>query len=81
MKYYVCYRKKNHIKETRYVSNVSNLIIIKLYIESLFRWCDMKSDIDDIVEWRIYDENKKLLEIGVVESTVKGKKVSWYVGV
>ena len=39
----------------------------------------MKSDIDDIVEWRIYDENTKLLEIGIVESTVKGKEVSWYV--
>ena len=81
MKYYVFYRKKNHIKETGYVGNVSNLIRIKLDIESLYRWCDMKSDIDDIVEWRIYDENTKLLEIGVVESTVKGKEVSWYVGV
>ena len=78
MKYYVFYRKKNHIKETGYVGNVSNLIRIKLDIESLYRWCDMKSNIDDIIEWRIYDENTKLLEIGVVESTVKGKEVSWY---
>ena len=81
MKYYVFYRKKNHIKETGYIGNVSNLIRIKLDIESLYRWCDMKSNIDDIIEWRIYDENTKLLEIGIVESTVKGKKVSWYVEV
>ena len=77
MKYYVFYRKKNHIKETRYIGNVSNLIRIKLDIESLYRWCDMKSNIDDIVEWRIYDENTRLIEIGVV----KGKEVSWYVEV
>ena len=79
MKYYVFYRKKNHIKETGYVGNVSNLIRIKLDIESLYRWCDMKSDIDDIVEWRIYDSNTKLLEIGVVEETeVKRKDIIWY---
>lgn len=79
MKYYVFYRKKNHIKEDGYDGNVSNLIRIKLDIESLYRWRDMKSDIDDIVEWRIYDENTNLIEIGVVTSTVKGKEVSWYV--
>ena len=83
MKYYVFYRKKNHIKETGHVGNVSNLIRIKLDIELLYRWCDIKSDIDDIVEWRIYDENTNLIEIGVVTSTLKGKEVKskdiiWY---
>lgn len=82
MKYYVFYRKKNHLKETRYIGNVSNLIRIKLDIESLYRWGDMNTEkIDDIIEWRIYDENTNLLEIGVVEPTVKGKEVSWFVGV
>ena len=34
---------------------------------------------DDIVEWRIYDSNTKLLEIGVVEETeVKRKDIIWY---
>ena len=55
--------------------------ILLRIVESLYRWSNMKSDIDDIIEWRIYDENTKLLEIGIVESTVKGKEVSWYVEV
>lgn len=41
----------------------------------------METEIDDIIEWRIYDENINLLEIGVVEPTVKGKEVHWFVGV
>lgn len=81
MKYYVFYRKKNHLKETIYKRNVSNLIRIKLDIESIYRWQDGGNLLDDVVEWRIYDEYKNLLEIGVVESTVKGKEVSWFVEV
>ena len=79
MKYYVCYRKKNHLKETIYERNVSNLIRVKLNIETIYRWQDVGNLLNDVVEWRIYDENKNLLEIGIVESTVKGKEVSWYV--
>ena len=81
MKYYVCYRKKNHLKETIYMRNVSNLIRVKLDIETIYRWQDVGNLLNDVVEWRIYDENTKLLEIGIVESTVKGKEVSWYVEV
>ena len=81
MKYYVCYRKKNHLKEIIYLRNVSNLIKVKLDIETIYRWQDVGNLLNDVVEWRIYDENKTLLEIGVVESTVKGKEVSWYVEV
>ena len=81
MKYYVCYRKKNHLKETTYLRNVSNLIKVKLDIETIYRWQDIGNLWDDVVEWRIYDEKKNLLEIGIVESTVKGKEVSWFVEV
>lgn len=81
MKYYVFYRKKNQLKETGYIWNASNLIRIKLDIESLYRLGDLKSEFNDIIEWRIYDEHRNLLEIGVVDSTVKGKEVSWYVEV
>lgn len=81
MKYYVFYRKKNHLKETGYIWNASNLIRIKLDIESLYRLSELKSEFNDIIEWRIYDEYKNLLEIGVVSPTVKGKEVSWFVGV
>ena len=76
MKYYVFYRKKNQIKETRYDCNKSDLIRIKIEIESLFWWCDMNFDIDDIIEWRIYDSNTKPLEIGLVEA--KSKDIIWY---
>lgn len=78
MNYYVFYRKKNERKETGYVGDVSNLIRIKLDIESLYRWQDVNK-IDDIVEWRIYDKYRNLIEIGMVESTVKRKEVSWFV--
>lgn len=81
MKYYVFYRKKNHFKESGYIWNASNLIRIKLDIESLYRLSELKSEFNDIIEWRIYDEYKNLLEIGVVSPTVKGKEVSWFVGV
>ena len=81
MKYYVCYRKKNHLKETTYLRNVSNLIKVKLDIETIYRWQDVGNLLNDVVEWRIYDEKKNLLEIGIVESTVKGKEVSWFVEV
>ena len=81
MKYYVSYRKKNHLKETIYKRNVSNLIRIKLDIETIYRWQDVGNLLDDVVEWRIYDENHQIIEIGIVESTVKGKEVSWYVEV
>lgn len=81
MKYHVFYRKKNQSKETGYIRNASNLIRIKLDIESLYRLSELKPEFNEIIEWRIYDEYKNLLEIGVVESTVKGKEVSWYVGV
>ena len=81
MKYYVSYRKKNHLKETIFLRNVSNLILVKLDIETIYRWQDVGNLLNDVVEWRIYDENKNLLEIGIVESTVKGQEVSWYVGV
>lgn len=81
MKYYVFYRKKNQSKETGYIWNASNLIRIKLNIESLYRLSELKSEFNEIIEWRIYDEYKNLLEIGVVESTVKGKEVSWFVEV
>lgn len=81
MKYYVFYRKKNQSKETGYIWKASNLIRIKLDIESLYRLSELKSEFNDIIEWRIYDEYKNLLEIGVVSPTVKGKEVSWFVGV
>lgn len=81
MKYYVTYRKKNHLKESIYERNVTNLIRLKLDIETIYRWQDVGNLLDDVVEWRIYDENHRLIEIGVVESTVKTKEVSWYVGV
>lgn len=68
MKYYLTYRKKNHLKESIYERNVTNLIRFKLDIESIYRQ-------QDVVEWRIYDE------IGVVEPTLKGKEVSWFVEV
>ena len=85
MKYYLTYRKKNHLKETIYERNVSNLIRIKLDIESIYRYQDVGillddgNLLDDVVEWRIYDEKHLLIEIGVVESTVKGKEVRWFV--
>ena len=87
MKYYLTYRKKNHLKETIYERNVINLIRFKLDIESIYRYQDVGillddgNLLDDVVEWRIYDENHLLIEIGVVESTVKGKEVSWFVEV
>ena len=77
MKYYACFRRKNHVKETIYKRNVSNLNRIKLEIETIYRWQDVGNLLDDVVEWRIYDKNKNLLEVGIVESTVKGKEVSW----
>ena len=77
MKYYVSFRKKNHVKETIYKRNVSNLNRIKLEIETIYRWQDVGNLLDDVVEWRIYDENKNLIKVGIVESTVKGKEVSW----
>lgn len=81
MKYYLTYRKKKHLKESIYECNVANLIRLKLDIESIYRWQDVGNLLDDVVEWRIYDENHLLIEIGVVESTVKGKEVSWFVEV
>lgn len=78
MKYYVFYRKKNERKETPYVVDTSNLIRIKLDIESLYRWQDVNK-IDDIVEWRIYDKYRNLLEIGIIESTIKSKEITWYI--
>ena len=87
MKYYLTYRKKNHLKETIYERNVTNLIRIKLDIESIYWYQDVGillddgNLLDDVVEWRIYDENHRLIEIGVVEPTVKGKEVSWFVEV
>lgn len=87
MKYYLTYRKKNHLKETIYERNVTNLIRFKLDIESIYRYQDVGillddgNLLDDVVEWRIYDENHRLIEIGVVEPTVKGKEVSWFVEV
>ena len=82
MKYYLTYRKKNHLKENIYEHNVTNLIRFKLDIETIYRWQDYSGNLlDDVVEWRIYDENHRLIEIGVVEPTVKGKEVSWFVEV
>ena len=81
MKYYVMYRRKNHNKFIRYGLSSNNLINTKLDIESIYRWQDVGNLLNDVVEWRIYDENKNILEIGIVESTVKGKEVSWYVEV
>ena len=79
MKYYVCYRKKNHLKETVYERNVLTLIRIKLDIENIYRWQDVGNLLNDVVEWRIYDENINLLEIGIVaENEVKIKDVIWY---
>ena len=59
----------------------NNLINIKLDIETIYRWQDVGDLLDDVVEWRIYDEKDNLCEIGVVESNVKGKEVSWFVEV
>lgn len=81
MKYYVMYRRKNHNKFIRYDYSSDNLINIKLDIETIYRWQDVGNLLDDVVEWRIYDEKHHLIEIGVVEPTVKGKEVSWFVEV
>ena len=81
MKYYVMYRRKNHNKFIRYDFFSDNLINIKLDIETIYRWQDVGNLLDDVVEWRIYDEKHRLIEIGVVEPTVKGKEVSWFVEV
>ena len=81
MKYYVMYRRKKHNKFIRYNLSSNNLINIKLDIETIYRWQDVGNLLNDVVEWRIYDSNKNLLEIGIVESTVKGQEVSWYMEV
>ena len=73
------YRRKNHNKFIRYGLSSNNLINTKLDIETIYRWQDVEKLLDDVVEWRIYDEKDNLCEIRVVESTVKGKEVSWYV--
>ena len=81
MKYYVMYRRKNHNKFIRYGLSSNNLINTKLDIETIYRWQDVGNLLNDVVEWRIYDEKDNLCEIGIVEPTVKGKEVSWYVEV
>lgn len=81
MKYYLTYRKKNHLKESIYERNVTNLIRLKLDIESIYKQQDVGNLLDYVEEWRIYDENHRLIEIGVVEPTVKCKEVSWFVEV
>ena len=81
--YYAYFRTKDGKKERAY-SCCESLIRLKLDIECIYRYSKIYKlikEMDEIIEWRIYDEYKNLLEIGVVESTVKGKEVSWYVGV
>ena len=79
MKYYVCYRKKNHLKETIYERNVSELIRAKIDIEAIYRWKDVGNLLNDVMEWRIYDKNKNLIEIAVVyETDMKSKDIIWY---
>ena len=79
MKYYVYYRKKNHLKGTIYERNVSNLIRVKMDIENIYRWQDVGNLLNDVVEWRIYDEKTNLIEIGVVvETEVKSKDIIWF---
>ena len=86
------YRRKNHNKFIRYNLSSNNLINIKLDIKTIYSWKDVEKLLDDViyrwqdvgnlldvVEWRIYDEKDNLCEIGVVEPTVKGKEVSWFV--
>lgn len=61
-----------------------NLIGLKIDIECIYRYSKIYKlikDMDKIIEWRVYDSNKNLLEIGIVEPTVKGKEVSWFVEV
>ena len=75
MKYYVCYRKKNHLKETTYLRNVSNLIKVKLDIETIYRWQDVGNLLNDVVEWRIYDEKKIFLKLVQLNQQLKEKKL------
>lgn len=79
--YYVYFRTKDGKKETAY-SCCENLIRLKFDIECIYRYSKIYKlikEMDKIIEWRIYDSNTKLLEIGVVEETeVKSKDINWY---
>ena len=79
--YYVYFRTKDGKKETAY-SCSKNLIGLKFDIECIYRYSKIYKlikEINKIIEWRVYDSNNKLLEIGVVEETeVKSKDIIWY---
>ena len=68
-------------KETPY-SCSNNLIGLKFDIECIYRYSKIYKlikEMDKIIEWRVYDSNKNLLEIGVVkEDEVKSKDIFWY---
>lgn len=69
--YYVYFRTKDGKKETAYSCSES-LIRLKFDIEYIYRYSKIYKlikEMDKIIEWRIYDSNTKLLEIGVVEET------------
>ena len=79
--YYVYFRTKDGKKETAYSCNES-LIRLKFDIECIYRYSKIYKcikEMNKIIEWRVYDSNKNLLEIGVVEETeVKSKDIIWY---
>ena len=79
--YYVYFRTKDGKKDTAYSCNDS-LIRLKFDIEYIYRYSRIYNSIkemNNIIEWRIYDSNTKLLEIGIVEETeVKSKDIIWY---
>lgn len=79
--YYVYFRNKDGKKEIAY-SCSKNLIALKFDIECIYRYSKIYKlikEMDKIIEWRVYDSNKNLLEIGVVEETeVKSKDIIWY---
>ena len=79
--YYVYFRTKDGKKEIAYSCSES-LIRLKFDIECIYRYSKIYKcikEMNKIIEWRVYDSNKKLLEIGVVEETeVKSKEIIWY---
>lgn len=79
--YYVYFRTKDEKKETAYSCSES-LIRLKFDIEYIYRYSKMNKlikEMNKIIEWRIYDSNTKLLEIGIVEENeAKSKEIIWY---
>lgn len=78
--YYVYFRTKKSKKETPY-SCCKNLLNLKFDIECIYRYSKVYKlieEMDKIIEWRVYDSNTKLLEIGIVENTGMNKEIYWF---